>query len=91
MKSAFPAPRALRDSSGVLITAAVHLVLGYVALTATGIVKVPNIIRPQAPVWIEEVAITQPEQTLERRGPAVAAALDASGTPGNVGIVIVHS
>ncbi len=60
MKSAFPT-RALRDSSGVLITAAVHLVLGYVALTATGIVKVPNIVRPLAPVWIEEIEPAKPE------------------------------
>ena len=42
-------------------------------------------------VWIEEVAITQPEQTLERRGPAVAAALDASGTPGKALIGFAHS
>lgn len=61
MKSAFSTRQALRDSSGVLLTAAVHLVLGYVALTATGIVKVPNIIRPQAPLWIEEVEPAKPE------------------------------
>lgn len=61
MKSAFPTRRALRDSSGILVTAAVHLVLGYVALTATGIVKVPNIIRPEAPVWIEKVEPAKPE------------------------------
>jgi glycyl-tRNA synthetase beta chain len=42
-------------------------------------------------VWIEEVALTQPEQTLERRGPAVAAALDASGTPGKALIGFAHS
>lgn len=61
MKSVFPTSRALRDSSGVLITAAVHLVLGYVALTATGIVKVPNIIQPQAPLWIEDIKPATPE------------------------------
>lgn len=61
MKSAFPTRRALRDSSGVLLTAAVHLVLGYVALTATGIVNVPNIIRPGAPIWIEKVEPAKPE------------------------------
>lgn len=61
MKSVFPTSRALRDSSGVLITAAVHLVLGYVALTATGVVKVPNIVRPEAPLWIEQVEPAKPE------------------------------
>ncbi|WP_266158454.1 glycine--tRNA ligase subunit beta [Dyella silvatica] len=33
-------------------------------------------------VYIPEVATTQPEQTLERRGPAISAALDANGQPG---------
>lgn len=61
MKSAFPTRRALRDSSGVLITIAVHVVLGYVALTATGIVKVPSLIRPEAPLWIEKVEPAKPE------------------------------
>ncbi|WNL46138.1 glycine--tRNA ligase subunit beta [Dyella sp. BiH032] len=33
-------------------------------------------------VYIPQVAATQPEQTIERRGPAVNAALDADGQPG---------
>ena len=33
-------------------------------------------------VHIPQVAITQPEQSIERRGPAVNAALDAHGQPG---------
>ena len=32
-------------------------------------------------VHIPNVAVTQPEQTIERRGPAVNAALDAQGQP----------
>ncbi len=42
-------------------------------------------------VWIEDVALTQPEQSLERRGPAVSAALDASGTPSKALIGFAHS
>ena len=41
--------------------------------------------------WIEDVALQQPEQKLERRGPAVAAALDASGAPSKALIGFAHS
>jgi len=42
-------------------------------------------------VWIEDVALTQPEQTLERRGPALAAGLDASGAPSKALVGFAHS
>ncbi|HWT16683.1 MAG TPA: glycine--tRNA ligase subunit beta [Patescibacteria group bacterium] len=42
-------------------------------------------------VWIEDVALQQPEQKLERRGPAASAAFDASGTPTKALIGFAHS
>ncbi len=42
-------------------------------------------------VWIEDVALEQPEQKLERRGPAANAAFDASGTPTKALIGFAHS
>lgn len=42
-------------------------------------------------VWIEDVALQQPEQKLERRGPAANAAFDASGTPTKALIGFAHS
>jgi glycyl-tRNA synthetase beta chain len=42
-------------------------------------------------VWIEDVALKQPEQKLERRGPAANAAFDASGTPTKALIGFAHS
>jgi glycyl-tRNA synthetase beta chain len=42
-------------------------------------------------VWIEDVALQQPEQKLERRGPAANAAFDASGPPTKALIGFAHS
>lgn len=42
-------------------------------------------------VWIEDVALQQPEQKLERRGPAANAAFDAAGTPTKALIGFAHS
>lgn len=42
-------------------------------------------------VWIEDVALEQPEQKLERRGPAANAAFDAAGTPTKALIGFAHS
>ena len=42
-------------------------------------------------VWVEDVALQQPEQQLERRGPAANAAFDASGTPSKALIGFAHS
>lgn len=42
-------------------------------------------------VYIPAVALMQPAQTLERRGPALAAALDASGQPSRALLGFAHS
>ena len=42
-------------------------------------------------VWVEDVALQQPEQQLERRGPAANAAFDASGAPSKALIGFAHS
>ena len=42
-------------------------------------------------VYVPDVALMQPAQTLERRGPALAAALDASGQPTRALLGFAHS
>jgi len=65
-------------------------------LTKRGIAHTPHSVRAlhsprRLAVWVEDVALQQPEQQLERRGPAASAAFDASGTPSKALIGFAHS
>src|SRR6185312_6678708 len=62
----------LRDLSGALAKAGVH----------AGLDDARAYVTPRRlAVYIPDVAAMQPAQTLERRGPALAAGLDAAGPP----------
>ncbi|MBK6726402.1 MAG: glycine--tRNA ligase subunit beta [Xanthomonadales bacterium] len=65
-------------------------------LTRRGIAHTPHSVRAlhsprRLAVWVEDVALQQPEQQLERRGPAANAAFDASGAPSKALIGFAHS